>query len=665
MFSAFCNPADVEEFTEEKKLSLLGRRHGKGSDFARALTEIIDCFEKLKAQDQVTSDNLTEETIITNENNSDESLTKSVNDEAPGVAAQATNNLNSLTEAAVAAAAEDDLHDEARMEEAHSNSGFTETRVYSTRSKTDATQSRNVRTQRRISARRLRSSSRIDATRLQNVVLPSFTSTRSSRRLGTNALQDRSLRRSRRTMKSSDDSEGHNVNSPAFVSNGSIEENDSEIMTVDSDTLSFNDGSSVDSGCKPVDEEPFNENNEGQAGLSDRLDFQTNASIVKKKRKLNRKRHRNDIVLVAKVDEVVSETDAVMTESVSPSCNEKVAERHAKEDGDEHLPLVKRARVRKGRPSPGGDKEGTLVHEEEKTLEVPEIPVIQSSEPLNCKVDEPAGGESVVIKGDKVDSSFFNASPRKPQYWETRKNFVDGESALPPSKRLHRALEAMSANVAEDSQRVPPTANTHSIGCPSCAECSELSTGSRQVDECCNDGSKTVASEFCVGLSMEERENDGKTSTVASDCGKTSFGVIANLNPHSCQDSSVNGEGADSKCRKVSPLNEHAAETDAENIYVNTDSPNGEEPSHLDNKPCLTISLNCCKFEHSEVKEVAKISDPDISQMNSDSILAEQITSSSLNLERNTSMDSSDGGGGEENEIKNLCLSENNQDIKR
>lgn len=47
---AFCNPSDVEAFTEEKKESLVGKRHGKGADFARALREIIDCYEKMKTE---------------------------------------------------------------------------------------------------------------------------------------------------------------------------------------------------------------------------------------------------------------------------------------------------------------------------------------------------------------------------------------------------------------------------------------------------------------------------------------------------------------------------------------------------------------------------------------------------------------------------------------
>ncbi|KAJ1433042.1 hypothetical protein SESBI_06258 [Sesbania bispinosa] len=51
-FRAFCNPADVEAFTEEKKHSLV-KRQGKGADFARAVKEIIESYEKFKRETQL------------------------------------------------------------------------------------------------------------------------------------------------------------------------------------------------------------------------------------------------------------------------------------------------------------------------------------------------------------------------------------------------------------------------------------------------------------------------------------------------------------------------------------------------------------------------------------------------------------------------------------
>ncbi|KAK6135049.1 hypothetical protein DH2020_031227 [Rehmannia glutinosa] len=456
-------------------------------------------------------------------------------------------------------------------------------------------------------------------------------------------------------------------------------------MTVDSDALSFNDGSSIDSGCKLVGEEPFNEFNEGETELSDRLDFQTNVTIIKKKRKPNRKRQRSDIVPEAKLDEVISESEVRKTESVSPNHKEKMAERYVKENGDEHLPLVKRARARMGRPSPASsgplscnvnapadgesvpnkegpgkpqywetrknlvDGEGTLVHEEEKALEVSESFAVQSPGPPSCNADAPAVGESVPNKGGPGDSCLLHASPaRKPQYLETRKNFVDGEAALPPSKRLHRALEAMSANVAEDIQRASssPTVNARTNGCSSSTEYSEPSVGEKDgiglgsgLMEDHNSGdSQSSASESCVGLNMKVPENDGITFAMVSDSGKTSC-CADSSNTEICQDSFEHAQGSPSIGGKMSQLD--------------------------CNPPCLIMPLDGCKVEPSELEEAAKRSDPAMPQMNSDSILVEEIAGVSSNTSKDILMDSSDGGGDETHKKKQLCLSEDNQDNQR
>lgn len=50
--SAFCNYADLEAFTEEKKKTLLSKRQGKGADFVRAVEEIVSIYEDLKKQSE-------------------------------------------------------------------------------------------------------------------------------------------------------------------------------------------------------------------------------------------------------------------------------------------------------------------------------------------------------------------------------------------------------------------------------------------------------------------------------------------------------------------------------------------------------------------------------------------------------------------------------------
>jgi len=47
---AFCSYADLKAFTEEKKKSLLVKRHGKGADFVRAVKEIVEIYDSLKKE---------------------------------------------------------------------------------------------------------------------------------------------------------------------------------------------------------------------------------------------------------------------------------------------------------------------------------------------------------------------------------------------------------------------------------------------------------------------------------------------------------------------------------------------------------------------------------------------------------------------------------------
>ncbi|PIN18176.1 hypothetical protein CDL12_09144 [Handroanthus impetiginosus] len=597
--------------------------------------------------------------------------------------------------------------------ETPSNLVFTEIPVSPTnltRRKADVARSRNNGSQRRKPARRLRSSSRKDASRVQSIMLPSANKTRSTRRSRANALQDRSLRRSKRIMKSSDDSEGQDADSLAFVSNDSIEESDSGVMTMDSDTRSINDDSTIDSGTKPVGAEPP-ENNEGETEVSDRLDFQSNTTVIKKKRKPNRKRHNSDTVEAAKLDAVASDAEVLKNDSkryksdsveaskldvvasdaevlkndcVSPSSSENPAQRYAKDDGDEHLPLVKRARVRMGRPSPAEEEKVTSVHKEEKMFEVPETLGMQSSESLSCKVGSPCEKESVCTEKDQSHMS----PTKKPHVWEIKKNFVDEEATLPPSKRLHRALEAMSANVAEDCQvasNSSPATNILSNGhCPPVLECSELSMENKAVTELATGAVEGLsngdfllgASEFCTVSNVETAENDAKTMVVASDCGRAHSND--NTIPELCKGSSEHEEGTDGKGPKGSTINEVPAEiddcTDSKSPKRSTIS---EVPAEIDAERHVgELALNCnmpspivcptdhCKADLSELHGAAKGSDSDVLQMAS--VVGETGGGCSPNIDNIcVPPDTVDGESDKIHKMKHLQSADKDKDSKR
>ncbi|KAI7755500.1 hypothetical protein M8C21_031674 [Ambrosia artemisiifolia] len=389
---AFCNPADVEAFTEEKKVSLLNKCHGKGADFRRAVREIIDSYEELKKHEQ---DNNANDIIgqvastngikseVPSSGSKDEADTPTV-DSCPKI----SDSLEPNSEGAALLVQDDKITSEwhngnlavkkAPLPTTYSRKKYSGTQVPS--------------------ARRLRSLVREDA------VLNNGNSLSLSR--------DVPQKRTKRVGTSPGSSDG-------LGSNASPEENGSEIVTVDSDTKNLNEGNCVQSDYNKVME------NEYVKQLSQTLKFQNKAVITKKKRKPSRKREFCD-----KVDKINK------TESTQNSVIEETIGKYSKEDGDEHLPLVKRARVRMGR-----------------TIET----VSRPSHDCGVSID----AEDTARKGLEPCSTLHNCSVNKLPSQEANNNnnhfgcFVDDEAALPPSKRLHRALEAMSAYVAEDKQGSP------------------------------------------------------------------------------------------------------------------------------------------------------------------------------------------------------------------
>ncbi|KAL6217372.1 hypothetical protein ACLB2K_010589 [Fragaria x ananassa] len=472
---AFCNPADVEAFTEEKKQSLLGKRHGKGADFVRAVQEIIDSFEKLKKEDQVDEFN----SSANGGNSVDSSCNFGSKDqkEAPEAildlhpkssssTIDKNEPSNSVEDASATALVDATLDKEDLIEEPAATTMVSETPVPTTCS--SKKRSGELRLQSCVSkseeapARRSRSSSRTELRRLGSFIMPCDGDAKNAGYVSANAVQDRSLRRNKRTRKSPDASMCDNVKLAASVSNGCVEDDGSEVVPVDSGTFSLNDGSVIDSGCKGEHSDAVAECMEGDAELIKGLDLQIKA-VSKKKRKPNRKRGTNDAAEpIAILDkETVQEVNLQSSsQSMQTDCG-NMNGNFSKEDGDEHLPLVKRARVRMNKPSSVEEVDSSS-HIEESLKEVMLIPSgLISTSPI-CDDICPSGRDSFV-----VNVSLHNTTPsrvgtqsleNRPQLWNSKKDqsfggLADGEAVLPPSKRLHRALEAMSANAAEDDER--------------------------------------------------------------------------------------------------------------------------------------------------------------------------------------------------------------------
>lgn len=168
--------------------------------------------------------------------------------------------------------------------------------------------------------------------------------------------------------------------------------------------------------------------------------------IFKRKRKPNRNwiPHATDCMTPNKDEEFQVELSGRLTDSPN-SKNE-----FNKLDRDDHLPLVKRARVRMGRPlsvaSPKtvgqidvpNNISGFVAPAEHSVMHIGNASSAAQSSILNMPV-LPGDGNSVW----------------KNKEYQSRGLTLDVEAALPPSKRLHRALEAMSANAAETISSLP------------------------------------------------------------------------------------------------------------------------------------------------------------------------------------------------------------------
>ncbi|KAF7120671.1 hypothetical protein RHSIM_Rhsim13G0022600 [Rhododendron simsii] len=476
---AFCNPADVEEFTEEKKDTLLIRRHGKGADYVRAVHEIIESYKELKKQEQLVDINYVDEASVTNALDLDGDVALNDQIEAPSVmlssCVRKSNSTGEKDESSLPAGdaayvTEADLGDrDTSSEEPNDSSVVTRkarANIFSSEKRQGDVQPQNSSSEKRdSSASRSRSSSRVYTSRFQKKsMLPSSNSNKLAEDIAAKVLQNGLVRRSKRIRRSPDVSEGHDTDSPALLPNGGNEENGSEIVTVESDTFSLTEGSAVESGCKPLQPESVVECGERDVELSLALDFQIKAVVLKKKRKPNRKRVTNDAPeSIGRLNNKVgAEIEVHKAGQVSRTSNEKSLERFSKEDGDEHLPLVKRARVRMGRPSSVGEELDTVIQSEDKLIEV--------SNSYNGQVSTQSQQHGpdknlVLVNGVTEIPSLPNKGPQSsaqlPQLSDVKKKqqfccSVDGEAALPPSKRLHRALEAMSANAAEDGQMEEP-----------------------------------------------------------------------------------------------------------------------------------------------------------------------------------------------------------------
>ncbi|KAJ8622633.1 hypothetical protein MRB53_031162 [Persea americana] len=535
----FCNPADVEAFTEEKKKILLVKRQGKGADFVRAVDEIIDSYEKSKKQNQ-DEFNSGDEGTASNAGSSDSKgkcsmkspkqsppFVQNSQSETPHASLDRSDSCNAVE--IPVASVPDDLHDMETVSEepikitsVHGQVRQTPTSTLNTlRKRSIDTPLKSCSVRRRPpSVRRSRSSSRADASKLHKPVLSVVDVVSAPADVVPNATSDESMRN--KLIRKSPDSSV----SAAFVSNYSSEDVGSEIVATDTEAASFKEGSMLESSYKTEHPGTATDFIEKGIEMNGRLDLHTKAVVLKKKRKPNRKRVTNGTVTHTKFDkEMCSENGLSEHLTKSPDICEKSNVRFHEADADEHLPLVKRARARMGKASPEKKQADDFLDTKETPAKEDLMNFSRTGTTSygyndSCPTD---------ITPLEVKEAVTSLSPAKTcthsdmLLWKAKKyhlrgSSLDGEAALPPSKRLHRALEAMSANVAEAGHgNNLKTMEFLSNGCKSSTELSSLCPSMDNKEDTHSSGNNicNTTADLSLRSSPLNFEQMTKTSTSA------------------------------------------------------------------------------------------------------------------------------------------------------
>ncbi|PWZ05555.1 Protein HUA2-LIKE 2 [Zea mays] len=468
---AFCNYADLEAFTEEKKRSLLAKRHGKGADFLRAVDEIIEVYDSLKDIGSNKVDLPAEEV-------------------KPGVEKFAENNSRMDTEDLVSSSY---MHNDRKIED-HYVTTRSHDMVNSDRPSVDERCVVNsapdepienvsiLDEMRDISLRTNSFSNKQRDAQPQNCYtrtrVPSLRKSRSSLSLESRKAQGSgnffdhtnlasiNLVPGEHKERSHHRHEDDKANSSSVSTSDNVWLHSGEGTSNQPVTLGASNGNRMLNTPAEVDstsnrEASENGTTETELKSNGTSDLPMNTAVnFKRKRKSDRKPgpHYRDCTTPNKDDQLCAEYSEILPDS--PNSKNEVS----KSDGDEHLPLVKRARVRMGR----SQLEDSPVDEIDVSNKKPELATAldqcdRNGKPASPANDYSADQVSAVVSSApnlscKLDTTILSKEDHLP--WKNKEYHpkilaLDVEAALPPSKRLHRALEAMSANVAENTKNIP------------------------------------------------------------------------------------------------------------------------------------------------------------------------------------------------------------------
>jgi hypothetical protein len=601
--SAFCNYADLEAFTEEKKRSLLAKRHGKGADFLRAVDEIVEVYDSLRdkgnnkvdlAAEEVKpgvekfaennscmdTENLVSSSYMHNDKKIEDHYvtTRSrdmVNSDRPSVTIMGDECcvVNSAPEPTENVSVLDEMRDISLRTNSFSN-------------KQRDAQPQNCYTRSRVpSLRKSRSSVSVESRKAQGFGKFFDHTNLASIDLVPGEHKERSGRHGHEDGKANSVSVSTSDN--VWLHSGGGTSNQPVALGASNSNRMLNPPAKVDSTCNSEASENGTSETELKSNGTSSLPMNT---VFTRKRKSDRKPvpHYKDCTTPNKDEQLRAEYSETLPDS--PNSKNEVS----KSDGDEHLPLVKRARVRMGR----SQLEDSPVDEIDASNKKPELATTldqcdRNGKPTSPANDYSADQVSTVVSSSnpscKFDTTILSKEAHLP--WKNKEYHpkilaLDVEAALPPSKRLHRALEAMSANVAENINNIPEVTGPNETA---------LNGSLLTANSHCNKSADAVVTVSNKPVIVQSPEPSLDTQLVHNPSGKCTSELI--LQNNTIPDSaSVPSRENDSR----------------EETLMDTKTANGSWVcSELDNDSCGKTSSLCTKLNRPTLDVTQATSVPD------------------------------------------------------
>ncbi|KAJ1292197.1 hypothetical protein BS78_02G373400 [Paspalum vaginatum] len=600
---AFCSYADLEAFTEEKKISLLVKRHGRGADFIRAVKEIVEVYDSTKKDTSVNNSSCFDMegpgdgSDLSHDKKTEDCPTSSMDHNM--VSTQPIVNTMEGEHCVGDPIEKLPILNESRHSPLHASS-------YSEMKREDSQQQDSCAHGDFALARRSGSSLGTEIRTIQESGgLMNGTNLPSVDLIPGDKQEDYARHKciedgnhspcSLSATKEAGLPLSSQGTCSQLVVSGTSNDCNSLSTTIDSVQCTFS-------------------NEVSQSVVRDK-EVKLNGTVdlpMSTTRTFKRKRRQN----ISRANNPVSNEVKTMDGELQPKSNGDLVyspnsrNEINKSDGDEHLPLVKRARARMEKTALENATVHELDHSYDKTKPTKyEDPCCkhamsaisgkdQTADDLPPGEDDSPKISLPVVSGD-VQNSCKNNKDHQPMVLT-----LDVEAALPPSKRLHRALEAMSANASETVSSLHEVTKSNQVTLKNCSASTERSPTSSSADALVKSPKSAMAKSPKVSLSLHclNASTDQKHSTKTAMLNKDALSPFSSDLRNDVSDNAPKDKVCEESCmdsENVPDLVVHTCIDNNDCGKAQTCSTKLEEPAFVSKFDQL-VSHNACGDEPME-----------------------------------------------------------------